>query len=119
MGEIHFMDSFFKVFKKFTVILSHCSTLLIDCDIINSLRIMTKPKITKVGKDPPLNGVTKDNFVEFSLPYGWKKIGQRRKNSSHWDFYLISPDNKRFRSNVELKKYLEKNPKVKCDLSVT
>ena len=56
--------------------------------------------------------------VQFSLPYGWKKFGQKRKNSDHWDFYLISSDNKKFRSNPEVKRYLEKNPNVKCDLSV-
>ena len=60
-----------------------------------------------------------DNDVEFSLPYGWKKFGHKRKNSSIWDFYLISSDNKRFRSNPEIKRYLENNPTVKCDLSVT
>ena len=57
--------------------------------------------------------------VQFSLPYGWKKFGQKRKNSDHWDFYLISSNNKKFRSNPEVKRYLEKNPNVKCDLSVT
>ena len=60
-----------------------------------------------------------DDDVEFSLPYGWKKIGHKRKNSDNWDFYLISSDNKRFRSNPEIKRYLENNPNVKCDLSVT
>ena len=60
-----------------------------------------------------------DNDVEFSLPYGWKKFGRKRKNSDNWDFYLISSDNKRFRSNPEIKRYLENNPNVKCDLSVT
>ena len=60
-----------------------------------------------------------DNDVEFSLPYGWKKFGHKRKNSDNWDFYLISSDNKRFRSNPEIKRYLENNPTVKCDLSVT
>ena len=56
--------------------------------------------------------------VQFLLPYGWKKFGQKRRNSDHWDFYLISSDNKKFRSNPEIKRYLEKNPNVKCDLSV-
>jgi hypothetical protein len=60
-----------------------------------------------------------DNDVEFSLPYGWKKFGHKRKNSSIWDFYLITSDNRRFRSNPEIKRYLENNPTVKCDLSVT
>ena len=60
-----------------------------------------------------------DDDVEFSLPYGWKKFGRKRKNSDNWDFYLISSDNKRFRSNPEIKRYLDNNPNVKCDLSVT
>ena len=65
---------------------------------------------------------TSENTVKYDLPYGWRKIAQRRKNpntSKNWDIYLISPDNKRLRSNVELKKYLDENPNVKCDLSVT
>ena len=47
---------------------------------------------------------TSDNAMEFDLPYGWRKLGHRRKStntSKQWDFYLISPDNNRFRSNVE------------------
>ena len=57
--------------------------------------------------------------IEFSLPYGWKKIGRKRSNKDHWDFYLISSDNKKLRSNAEVKRYVENNPNVKCDLSVT
>merc|ERR1712083_88067 len=37
----------------------------------------------------------------------------------HWDFFVFSPDGQRFRSNVELNKYLENNPEVKCDRNVT
>ena len=36
-----------------------------------------------------------------------------------WDFYVFSPNGQKFRSNVEIKKFLEKNPSVKCDLEVT
>ena len=57
--------------------------------------------------------------IEFSLPHGWKKIGRKRKDKDHWDFYLITSDNKKFRSNAEVKRYTENNPNVKCDLSVT
>ena len=57
--------------------------------------------------------------IEFLLPHGWKKIGRKRKDKDHWDFYLISSDNKKFRSNAEVKRYTENNPNVKCDLSVT
>ena len=57
---------------------------------------------------------------EYSLPYGWKKIGHRGKlDRSRWDFYVISPSGKRFRSNPEITRYLDENPKIKCDLGVT
>ena len=60
-------------------------------------------------------------YVMLGLPYGWKKQCMKRqgKNSEYWYFYLINSDNKKFRSNVEVAKYLENNPSVKCDLSVT
>ena len=48
-----------------------------------------------------------------SLPYGWKKEGKRRvSNLKNWDFYIISPDGKRLRSNNQVKRYLENNPKI-------
>ena len=54
------------------------------------------------------------------LPYGWKKEGKRRvSNLKNWDFYIISPDGKRLRSNNEVKRYLENNPKIQCNLNVT
>ena len=59
------------------------------------------------------------NYVEFTLPHGWKKFGHKRQNSDHWDFYLFSSDNKKFRSYPEVERYLKNNPNVKCDLSVT
>ena len=59
------------------------------------------------------------NYVEFKLPHGWQKIGHKRQNSDHWDFYLFSLDNKKFRSYPEVERYLKNNPNVKCDLSVT
>ena len=59
------------------------------------------------------------NYVEFTLPHGWKKIGHKRQNSDHWDFYLFSSDNKKFRSYPEVERYLKNNPNEKCDLSVT
>ena len=68
-------------------------------------------KVTLLKKTP--------NHVTFPLPYGWKKFGQKRQNSDHWDFYLFSPDNKKFRSQFEVERYLKTNPNVKCDLSVT
>ena len=59
------------------------------------------------------------NYVEFTLPHGWKKFGYKRQNSDHWDFYLFNSDNKKFRSYPEVERYLKNNPNEKCDLSVT
>ena len=60
------------------------------------------------------------NLYEFLLPYGWKKFGRRRPGNFHkWDFYVISPDGTRFRSNVGIHKYLKANPNIECDLDVT
>ena len=63
-----------------------------------------------------------NDFQEYLLPYGWKKVGYRRKSGSSqnvWDFYAISPDGKRLRSSNEVNKYLDNNPGVKCDMNVT
>ena len=60
-----------------------------------------------------------DGFREYLLPYEWKKMCQRRKTGGTWDIYLISPNGKRFRSNVELEKFLANNPDVKIDREVT
>ena len=35
------------------------------------------------------------------------------------DFYVFGPNGEKFRSNIEIKNYLELNPEVKCDLDVT
>ena len=59
------------------------------------------------------------NYVEYTLPHGWKKFGYKRQNSEHWDFYLFNSGNKKFRSNAEVERYLKNNPNEKCDLSVT
>ena len=62
---------------------------------------------------------SEDN-LEYSLPYGWKKIGHRRTgDQDRWDFYIITPDGKKLRSNPEIDRYLEKNPDVDCDREVT
>ena len=61
----------------------------------------------------------KDDYKEFQLPYKWKKTGQRRKYGERWDFYVFAPNGQKLRSNVEIKKYLENHPDVKCDLEVT
>ena len=60
--------------------------------------------------------VEKKDTREYSLPHGWKKVGQKRRSLSRfkagnstrgdWDFFIISPSGKRFRSTVEVNKYL-------------
>ena len=59
------------------------------------------------------------NYMEFTLPHGWKKIGHKRQGLDRWDFHLFNSGNKKFRSNVEVERYLKNNPNEKCDLSVT
>ena len=69
-------------------------------------------------RENPSNG----DCRTYSLPYGWKKIGYRRQGGeikNRWDFYVISPCGLRFRSNPEISRYLNQNPKVKCDLKLT
>ena len=67
------------------------------------------------------NQIYKENYIEYELPYGWKKIGRTRsgRNMIRWYFYVYSPDGTKLRSNPKIKKYLEENPDVKCDLNVT
>jgi len=75
-----------------------------------------------IMQDPSTLQEQNDDKREYSLPYGWKKIGHRRQqgaDDNRWDFYLISPCGKKFRSNPEVKKYLDQNPDVECDLDVT
>ena len=62
------------------------------------------------------------DFSEYLLPHGWKKIGRKRKkidDKRKWDFTVLSPDGKRIKSNFALNQYLKRNPEVKCDLNVT
>jgi len=73
----------------------------------------------KFGDRITLLEQSEDN-LEYSLPYGWKKIGHRRTgDQDRWDFYIITPDGKKLRSNPEIDRYLEKNPDVDCDREVT
>ena len=60
-----------------------------------------------------------ENYVEYFLPFGWKKTCKRRNNKKTWDISVISPIGKKLPSNPELYNYLEANPEVKCDRSVT
>merc|ERR1712223_2245405 len=73
----------------------------------------------KFGDRITLLEQSEDN-LEYSLSYGWKKIGHRRTgDQDSWDFYIITPDGKKLRSNPEIDRYLEKNPDVDCDREVT
>ena len=65
------------------------------------------------------NSDDNSSILEYPLPYGWKKVGQKRANEKGWDFYVFNPEGRKFRSNIQIKKYLEKNPDVPCDLEVT
>ena len=59
------------------------------------------------------------SYKEYLLPYDWKKVALKSKNSDRWDFHVLSPQGKKFRSNIEIRKYLEVNPDIKCDRNVT
>ena len=80
--------------------------------------ICGKSLTTTTNKAKKLAMVENENFAEHQLPHGWKKVGYRRSDYT-WDFYVYGPNGKKFRSNVEIRKYLERNPGVECDLDVT
>ena len=81
--------------------------------------ICGKSLTTTTNKAKKLAMVENENFAEHQLPHGWKKVGYRRSDNYTWDFYVYGPNGKKFRSNVEIRKYLERNPGVECDLDVT
>ena len=78
-------------------------------------------KVNELSKDSKkvTSIMEKSDVVEYQLPYGWKKVGSRRSDNQTWDFYVYGPNGQKFRSNVEIKKYLDMNPDVQCDLDVT
>ena len=59
------------------------------------------------------------SYKEYLLPYDWKKVALKSKKFDRWDFHVLSPQGKKFRSNIEIRKYLEVNPDIKCDRNVT
>ena len=83
----------------------------------------TKMNIAEDSKCGDLNiAPVEENYQEFSLPYGWKKVGYKRKSGAskdQWDFHVLSPLGKKLRSNIAIRKYLEINPDIKCDPNVT
>ena len=63
-----------------------------------------------------------ENFREYSLPHGWKKIGRRRQDGilkNTWYFCIISPTGIKFPRTIDVNKYLDANPDVICDRIVT
>ena len=92
---------------------------LVQIDSSNS-DVRISSKITKTyNKAKKLSLVENENFVEHQLPLGWKKVGIRRSDNHTWDFYVYGPNGEKFCSNVEIRKYLQRNPEVGCDLDVT
>ena len=86
-------------------------------------KTMVKIEQNDLGEDTIEDiDVQTEGYLEFSLPYGWKKVGCKRKSGvlkDQWDFHVLSPHGKKLRSNNAIFKYLEANPDVKCDQSIT
>ena len=66
----------------------------------------------------------REDYREYILPHGWRKVGKKRPIPSKtggeiWDFSVFSPDGKKFRSSTEIAKFLDSNPEIKCDREVT
>ena len=66
----------------------------------------------------------REDYREYLLPHGWRKVGKKRPNPSKtggetWDFSVFDPNGKKFRSSTEIAKFLDSNPEIKCDREVT
>ena len=77
-----------------------------------------------VGHPTILIKEEREDYREYILPHGWRKVGKKRPNPTktggeNWDFSVFNPDGKKFRSTIEVTKFLESNPEVKCDREVT
>jgi len=84
--------------------------------IMVSLKKKVKNHVTKVKKTLPK---IEAEFKEY-LPHDWIKEVYRRKKGGKYDTYIIHiPSGKRFRSNVEIDKFLSKNPDIACDRDLT
>ena len=90
---------------------------LSNIENINFKTINEKTTISEKSKIGPIKDT--ENYREILLPYSWKKVCRKRKNCDRWDFHVLSPQGKTLRSNIEIKKYLEVNPDIKCDRNVT
>ena len=63
-----------------------------------------------------------DDYLEYQLPFGWKKVGKKRRNdgiNGRWDFYIYTPSGEQLRSNPEISNYLDTYPNIKSDRQVT
>ena len=63
-----------------------------------------------------------ENYREYSLPHGWKKVGHRRPDGilkNTWYFCVISPTGIKFPRTIDVNKYLDANPDIICDRIVT
>ena len=50
------------------------------------------------------------------MPHDWVKEVYRRKEEGKYDKYITHiPTGKRFRNNVQIDKFLSKNPDIACD----
>lgn len=64
-------------------------------------------------KKQPIGKLEKrEDYQEFALPFGWRKVGQKRAKSNKWDFLVFNPEGKKFRSNVKVNKYLENKSEI-------
>ena len=78
-----------------------------------------RKKVKRNDSEPQIGKLEKrKDYQEFALPFGWRKVGQKRPNSKKWDFLVFNPDGKKFRSNVKVNKYLENNSEITCDQKV-
>ena len=81
----------------------------------------SKTKNSKVKVENPSDRET------FDLPHGWTKLVVYRRNQPSMggkirqDIYLIPPgsEGKKFQSDAQLHRFLQENPDIECDLSVT
>ena len=81
----------------------------------------SKTKNSKVKVENPSDRET------FDLPHGWTKLVVYRRNQPSMagkirqDIYLIPPgsEGKKFQSDAKLQRFLQENPDIECDRSVT
>jgi hypothetical protein len=90
---------------------------LSNIENINFKAINEKPTVSENSNIGPVKDA--ENYREILLPYSWKKVCSKRKNCDRWDCHVLSPQGKKLRSNIEIKKYLEVNPDIKCDRNLT